>query len=105
MFVTAHSSGSDGHVIPVAGWPLGAAVAAQVLVDTGHLVRGHLIRHLQVGVVEGLGAARIHCLQQVLTFHHSNLPHGEFYRFYYLYICSIPFQGRGNIGYLCCSIS
>lgn len=26
--VCAHSSGSDGHVVPVAGWPLGGAVAA-----------------------------------------------------------------------------
>jgi len=25
---TAHSSGSDGHVLPVAGWPLGNTVAA-----------------------------------------------------------------------------
>lgn len=69
------SSGSDGHVVPVAGWPLGCAVAAQVLVDAGHLVSGHIIRHLQVWVVAvGLGATHVHCLQQVLAVHYSDLP-------------------------------
>lgn len=69
------TSGSDRHVVPVASWSLGAAVAAQVLVDAGHLVSGHIIRHLQVWV--GLGAPHVHCLQQVLTVHHSDLPQGE----------------------------
>lgn len=49
--VTAHSSGGDRHVVPVAGLPLGTTVAAQVLVYAGHLVSGHIIRHLQVWVV------------------------------------------------------
>lgn len=75
MCITAHSSGSDGHVVPVAGWPLGAAVAAQVLVDAGHLVNGYIIRHLHVWVVAvGLGAPHVHCLQQVLAVHHTDLP-------------------------------
>lgn len=72
--VTAHRSGSDGHVVPVAGRPLGGAVAAQVLVDAGHLVSSHVITHLQVlaGAVR-LDAPHVHCLQQVLAVYHSDL--------------------------------
>lgn len=74
----AHRSGSDGHVVPVAGWPLGNTVAAQVLVDASHLVRGHIITHLQVWVVAvSLGATHVHCVQHVLAIYHSDLPLGE----------------------------
>lgn len=73
------SSGSNGHVVPVAGWPLGATVAAQVLVDASHLISGHIIRHLQVWVVAvGRGAPHVHCLQQVLAIHHSDLHNDQF---------------------------
>lgn len=72
--VTAHWSSSDGHVLPVAGRPLGAAVAAQVLVDASHLVSGHVISHLQVlaGAVR-LDPSHVHCLQQVLAVYHTDL--------------------------------
>ena len=66
--VAAHSSGSDRHVVPVAGWPLGAAVAAQVLVDASHLITGQIVRHVQVWVIAvRLGATHVYCLQQMLT--------------------------------------
>ena len=49
--MTAHSSGSDGHVVPVAGCSLGSTVAAQVLIDVSHLLIGRSIRQVQVWVV------------------------------------------------------
>lgn len=55
---TAHWSGSDGHVLPVAGRSLGAAIAAQVLVDAGHLLHLHAISHLQA--LAAAAAVRLH---------------------------------------------
>lgn len=56
-------SGSDGHVLPVAGWSLGGAVAAQVLVDAGHLLAGHNVGYVQGRVAAvGLGAPHVHRL-------------------------------------------
>lgn len=74
----AHSSDSDGHIVPVAGWSLGGAVAAQVLVDAGHLVIGCNVRHLQVWVgAVGLRAPHVHCLQQMLAVDRADLPWGR----------------------------
>lgn len=71
---TAHRSGSDGHVVPVAGWSLGAAVAAQVLVDAGHLFGGHVISHLQVlATAVRRDAPHVDCFQQVLAVYHTDL--------------------------------
>lgn len=68
------SSGSDGHVVPGAGWPLGDAVAAQVLVDVCQLLSGGAVRHVQARVVAvGLRAPRVHRLQQVLAVQHADL--------------------------------
>lgn len=79
MSSTPHSSGSNGHVVPIAGWPLWTTVAAQVLVNASHLVCGHIIGHVQVWIVGvGLGAAHVHCLQQVLAVHHSDLHNDQF---------------------------
>lgn len=78
--LTAHSSSGDGHVVPVAGWPLGATVAAQVLVDPSHLVSGRIVKHLKAWVVAvRLGATHVHFLQQVLAVHHSDLSEGDKY--------------------------
>ncbi len=88
MCYCSHSSGSNGHVVSVAGWPLGAAVAAQVLVDAGQLVSRHIIRHLQVWVVaEGLGAPHVHRIQEVLAVHHSDLPQGEETERWFFFYC------------------
>lgn len=75
--VTAHSSGSDGHVVPVAGWPLGTAVAAQVLVDASHLVAGHVVRHLQVRVA-AVRLCTAHVVKQVLAVHNGDLHNDQF---------------------------
>lgn len=71
---TAHRSGSDRHVLPIAGWSLGAAVAAQVLVDAGHLFGGHVIGHLQVlAAAVRRDAPHVDCFQQVLAVYHTDL--------------------------------
>lgn len=72
---SAHCSGGDGHIVPVAGRPLGAIVAAQVLVYSSHLVTGRVVRHLQGRV--RLRATHIHRFQQVLAVHHSYLSEGK----------------------------
>lgn len=70
----ARGSGGDGHVVPVAGWPLGDAVAAQVLVDVRHLLSGGTIGHVHGWVAAvGLRAPRVHRLQQVLAVQHADL--------------------------------
>lgn len=67
-------SGSDGHVVPVAGRPLGNTVAAQVLVDSGHLLGGHIIAHLHIWAAGvRLRATQVQGLQHVLAVHHGDL--------------------------------
>lgn len=56
----AHWSGSNGHVVPVAGRSLGAAVAAQVLVDAGHLLGGQAISHPQALAAAAAAAVSLH---------------------------------------------
>ena len=70
----ARRSGSDGHVVPVAGRPLGDAVAAQVLVDVRHLLCGGTIGHVQGWVIAvKLWAPHVHRLQQMLAVQHADL--------------------------------